>query len=63
LSPRRNANAKFDAAISRHAGVALDHSVLNLDGAAHGGDDAAKLDQGAVAGPLDDASVVHLSDR
>ena len=33
-----NADAEFDLAIARHAGVALDHRVLDLDCAAHGVD-------------------------
>ena len=49
-----NADAEDDAAILGHAGVALDHRVLNFDGAAHGVDDAAELDDRAVAGALDD---------
>ena len=57
-----NADAELDASLGRHAGVALDHAVLHLDGAAHGVDDAAKLDEAAVAGALDDASVMR-SDR
>ena len=40
-------------------GVALDHAVLHLDGAAHGVDHAAKLDDAPVAGALDDAPVMH----
>ena len=35
-----------------------DHGVLNFDGAAHCVDDAAELDDRAVAGALDDAAVV-----
>ena len=54
-----NADAEFDLAIGRHAGVALDHRVLNLDGATHGVDHAAKLDESAVACALDDAPVVN----
>ena len=54
-----DADAKFDAAIGRHAGVAFDHRVLNLDGAAHGVDNAAELDERPVAGALHDAPVVH----
>ena len=41
------------------ARVAFDHRVLHFDGAAHGVDDAAKLDERAVAGALDDAPVMH----
>ena len=43
---------------SRHAGVAFDHGVLHLDRAAHRVDDAAELDDAAVAGALDDAAVM-----
>ena len=54
-----NADAKFDAPLGRHAGVALDEAVLHLDGAAHRVDHAAKLDKDAVAGALDDAAMMH----
>ena len=53
-----NADAKFDAAVGRDTRVALNHRVLHFDRAAHGVDDAAKLDQAAVAGALDDAPVM-----
>ena len=42
-----------------HAGVALDHGVLHFDRAAHRVDDAAELDDAAVAGALDDAAMMH----
>ena len=58
-----DADAKLDAALRRQAGVALDHAVLHLDGAAHGVDDAAELDDGSVAGALDDAPVMHGDGR
>ena len=58
-----NADAEDDAAILGHAGVALDHGVLNFDRAAHGVDDAAELDDRAVAGALDDAPVMHGDGR
>ena len=45
-----DADAELDAALGRQAGVALDHAVLHLDGAAHGVDHAAELDEDAVAG-------------
>ena len=54
-----DADAELDAAILRHASVALDHGVLNFDGAADSVDHAAELDEPAVAGALDDAPVVH----
>ena len=40
-----NADAELDAALGRHAGVALDHGVLHFDGAAHRVDHAAELDE------------------
>ena len=40
-----DADAEFDAALGGQAGVALDHAVLHLDGAAHGVDHAAELDE------------------
>ena len=54
-----NADAEFDAALGRQAGVALDHAVLHFNRAAHRVDHAAKLDEAAVAGALDDASVMQ----
>jgi hypothetical protein len=54
-----NADAELDAALGRHAGVALDHAVLHFDGAAHGVNDAAELDQDAVAGALDHTAVMR----
>ena len=54
-----DADAELDAALRRHAGIALDHAVLHLDGAAHGVDHAAELDEAAVAGALDDATMMH----
>ena len=44
-------------------GVALDHRPLDFDGAAHRVDDAAELDDCAVAGALDDAAVVNGDGR
>ena len=46
-----------------HAGVALDHGVLDFDGAAHGVDDAAELDNRAIASALDDSAIVHGDGR
>ena len=40
-------------------GVALDHGPLDFNGAVHRVDDAAELDEAAVAGALDDAPVMH----
>jgi hypothetical protein len=53
-----DADAKLDAALGRQAGVALDHPILHFDGAAHGIDDTAELDDASVAGALDDAPVM-----
>ena len=40
-----DADAELDAALGRQASIALDHAVLDLDGAAHGIDDASELDE------------------
>ena len=48
-----NADAKFDAALGRHASVAIDETVLHLDRAAHGVDHAAELDEAPVARAFD----------
>ena len=45
------------------ASVALDHRGLYFNRAAHGVDHAAELDDDAVAGALDDASVMHGDGR
>jgi hypothetical protein len=52
-------SAKLDAALGRQAGVALDHTILNLDGAAHRVNDAAELYDASVARALHHAPVVH----
>ena len=57
-----DADAELDALLGRNPGIALDHRALDLDRASHRVDDTAKLDQAAVPGPLDDASVVHRDD-
>ncbi len=54
-----NADAKLDAALRRHASVALDHAVLHLDRAPHRVDHAAELDDAAVASALDDAPMMR----
>ena len=54
-----NADAKIDALIGRQAGIALGHAVLHFYRATHSLDDAAEFDQSTVAGPLDDAPVMH----
>ena len=54
-----DADAKLDATIGRQTSVALDHAVLQLDGAAHGIDYAAEFDDSAVAGALHHTTVMH----
>ncbi|MCS4094049.1 hypothetical protein FHT76_005749 [Rhizobium sp. BK176] len=54
-----DANPELDAPILLNAGIALDHAVLHLDGAAHGIDNAAEFNQRSVSGALDDTAVVH----
>ena len=57
-SPRFDANAQFNAAVRPDTGVPLGHRLLCSDRAAHRIDDAGKFDQQAVAGGLDDATMV-----
>jgi hypothetical protein len=56
-------NSGFDALVGRDLGVALDHRPLDFDGAVHRIDDAAELNDAAVAGALDDAAVMHGDGR
>ena len=58
-----DADPKFDALVGRDPSVALDHRPLDFNGAVHRVDDAAELDDAAVAGALDDAAVVHGDGR
>ena len=53
-----NADAEIDALIGGHSDVALDHRVLNRDGAAYGFDDAVELDHRPVASALEHAPVL-----
>ena len=62
-SPRWMPIAKFDALVGRDPSVALDHRPLDFNGAVHRVDDAAELDDAAVAGALDDAAMVHGDGR
>ena len=57
--PEMYADAKFDAALGRHASVALDHAVLHFDRQTHRVHYAAELHNGSIAGALDDAAMVH----
>jgi len=56
-----DADAKLDASLGRQPGVALDHAVLHLGGAAHGIDHAPELDEDAVAGLLHHPAVIGLN--
>ena len=58
-----NADTELNSLLRRQAGVTLDHAVLALDRAANGVDDAAKLDENAVAGSLDYAAVMQSDGR
>ena len=49
-----DADAELDAALGRQARVAFDQAALDFDRAADGVDDAAELDDRAVASALDD---------
>ena len=49
-----NADAEFDAALLRQAGVALDHAVLHLDGATH------RVDHAAVKAVLEGGAPINL---
>jgi hypothetical protein len=51
-------DAELEALFSRKIGVALDHRLLPLDGAANRLDRAGKLDQQPITGGLDDPAVV-----
>ena len=54
-----DADSELDATLGRKTGIALDHAVLHLDGAANGVNDASKLNEDAITRPLDDATVMH----
>ena len=58
-----NADAEDDAPVLRHAGVALDHRVLHLDGATNRVHNAAELDDDPIAGAFDDPAVMHGDGR
>ena len=55
-----NADAEFDPALARHAGVALDEAALHFNGAAHRVDHAAELNEAAVAGAFDDTPAMRV---
>jgi hypothetical protein len=54
-----DADAELDAALGRHACIALDHSVLQFDRAPRRVDYAAKFNEEPIAGPPDRAPFVN----
>ena len=58
-----DANPKLDAPVGRDPSVAFDHRSLDFNGEVHGVDDTAELDDAAVAGALDDATMMHGDGR
>src|SRR5262245_54565096 len=54
-----NADTELDSSLRRRSRVALDHGVLNLNGAAHGVNHAAELDNSPIACALHHAAIVH----
>ncbi len=54
---------KFDALVGRDSSVALDHRPLDFNCAVHCVDDAAEVDDAAVARALDDASAMGGDSR
>ena len=56
-----NADAKFDPLVLRHIDILFRHAALDFVGTSHGVDHAGELNESAVPGILDDASVM-LSD-
>src|SRR5208282_6815482 len=57
------ANKPISKTVSGQAGVALSQAATHFHGAADGLDYAAKFDERAVAGPLDDPPVVDRDCR
>jgi len=53
-----DAHAQLDPLLGWHPRIALRHSTLLLDRAAHGVHHAAELDQNSVAGAFDNAATV-----
>jgi hypothetical protein len=51
---------KLDAALGRHAGVALGHVLLDLNRTTYGVDHAAELDENAVPGA---SCVTQITDK
>ena len=53
-----NADAKFDPLVLRHIDILFCHAALDFVGTSHGVDHAGELNESAVPGILDDASVM-----
>ena len=60
---RLSISSRSSVGLSASISVALDHAVLHLDGAAHGIDNAAELNDAPVAGALHHPTVVHGDGR
>jgi hypothetical protein len=58
-----DADAELDATLGRKPGVALDHPVLHLDGAADRIHHAAELDDAPIAGAFHYATVMDTDGR
>ena len=54
-----SADAEFDAPFGAARRRCADHAVLHFNGTTRRVDDAAELDDGAVAGALDDPAMMH----
>jgi hypothetical protein len=54
-----NADTELNASLGRQAGVALGHAFLHLDRVARRVDDAAKLDEAAIADAVDNAPMMR----
>jgi len=52
-------NTKLDTTVRRQASISLDHAALHFEGTTHAVDNAPKLDDRAVAGPLDNTAVMR----
>src|ERR1700691_5572275 len=55
-----NAGTELDATLGRETRIALDHAVLHLDGASYGIDQAAELNEDAIASALHDSAAMHV---
>src|SRR5262245_23531111 len=51
-----DADSKLDTLVDRHIHIAISHSALNINGAAHGVDDTDEFDQNSIARCFDDTA-------